>query len=415
MLRQIRSAFTSLFGKTTSTGTASAQQVTVIDPGVFSVDGEKAMKVSAVFSAVKIISEGIARLPLEAERYNAAAKCYVPDFTTPLFRALRLRPNNDLTAFELWRAAVQCMLLYGNAYIVPTRNALGDVISLTLLAPGTTTFDVYSRTYNVNDNVNGIFRIFRPEEVVHLRNVGLDGGYTGCSTVAMAGYALGILRLADKNSATTLTTGGRMRGLVTGEAQGLAASSEAQVVAIANRIENDINSGKTVVGVPSAMKYQPFTLSPADAKVLESKQMTIRDIARFFRVHPDLLYEGSNNTYKAAEVPNVMFLTQTLEPLLVQIEQELAVKLLPQNMLGKKRLRFDRERLYSTDLLTEASYNEKMLQTGMYTVNELRQKKGLPPVANGDVALVSANLKGLKEIINENSNGQKENGNTLDE
>ena len=102
-----------------------------------------------------------------------------------------------------------------------------------------------------------------------------------------------------------------MRGLVTGEAQGLATSSEAQVVAIANRIENDINGGKTVGGVPSAMKHQPFTLSPADAKVLESKQMTIRDIARFFRVHPDLLYEGSNNTYKAAEVPNVMFLTQT--------------------------------------------------------------------------------------------------------
>lgn len=415
MLRQIRSAFTSLFGKTTSTGNASAQQVTVIDPGVFSVDGEKAMKVSAVFSAVKIISEGIARLPLEVERYNAAARCYVPDFSTPLFRALRLRPNNDLTAFELWRAAVQCMLLYGNAYIVPTRNALGDVISLTLLAPGTTTFDVYSRTYNVNDNVNGIFRTFRPEEVVHLRNVGLDGGYTGCSTVAMAGYALGIIRLADKNSATTLTTGGRTRGFLSGETQGFGGASEAQLADVAKRVEGDINSGKTVVPVPSSMKYQTFTLSPADAKVLESKQMTIRDIARFFRVHPDLLYEGSNNTYKAAEVPNVMFLTQTLEPLLVQIEQELAVKLLPANMLGKKRLRFDRERLYSTDLLTEASYNEKMLQTGMYTVNELRQKKGLPPVANGDVALVSANLKGLKEIINENSNGQKEDGNTLDE
>lgn len=415
MLRQIRSAFTSLFGKTTSTGNASAQQVTVIDPGVFSVDGEKAMKVSAVFSAVKIISEGIARLPLEAERYNAAAKCYVPDFSTPLFRALRLRPNNDLTAFELWRAAVQCMLLYGNAYIVPTRNALGDVLSLTLLAPGTTTFDVYSRTYNVNDNVNGIFRTFRPEEVVHLRNVGLDGGYTGCSTVAMAGYALGILRLADKNSATTLTTGGRTRGFLSGETQGFGGASEAQLADVAKRVEGDINSGKTVVPVPSSMKYQTFTLSPADAKVLESKQMTIRDIARFFRVHPDLLYEGSNNTYKAAEVPNVMFLTQTLEPLLVQIEQELAVKLLPANMLGKKRLRFDRERLYSTDLLTEASYNEKMLQTGMYTVNELRQKKGLPPLANGDVALVSANLKGLKEIINENGNGQKEDGNTIGE
>lgn len=417
MLRQIRSAFTTLFSKTASNGNASAQQVTVIDPGVFSVDEEKAMKVSAVFSAVKLISEGIARLPLEAERYNAAAKCYVPDFSTPLFRALRLRPNSDLTAFELWRAAVQCMLLYGNAYIVPSRNEFGDVVSLTLLAPGTTTFDVYSRTYHVIDSINGIFRAFSPEEVVHLRNIGLDGGYSGCSTVAMAGYALGIIRLADKNSATTLTTGGRTRGFLSGETQGFGGASEAQLAEVANRVEKDINSDRTVVPVPSSMKYQTFTLSPADAKVLESKQMTIRDLARFFRVHPALLYEESNNTYKSAEVPNVMFLAQTLEPLLTQIEQELAVKLLPANMLEKKRLRFDRERLYTTDLLTEASYNEKMLQTGMYTVNELRQKKGLPPVPNGDVALVSANLKGLKEIVTENqeSNGQKENGNTLGE
>ena len=387
----------------------------MLDPGVFSVDGEKSMKVSAVFSAVKIISEGIARLPLEAERYNLSAKCYVPDHSTPLFRVLRLRPNADMTSFELWRAAIQCMLLYGNAYLVPSRDELGDVYSLTLLAPHTTTYDAHARVYAVNDSINGIFRTFRPNEVIHLRNIGIDGGHTGCSTIAMAGYALGVLRLADENTAKTLTSGGRMRGLLTGEAQGLATSSEVQVTAVAKRVEEDINSGKTVVGIPSAMKYLPFTLSPSDARVLESKQMTIRDIARFFRVHPDLLYEGSNNTYKAAEVPNVMFLTQTLEPLLVQIEQELAVKLLPMNMLGKKRLRFDRERLYSTDLLTEATYNEKMLQTGIYTVNELRQKKGLAPVANGDIPLVSANLKGLREIVIDNTenNGQKEDGNTL--
>ena len=136
-------------------------------------------------------------------------------------------------------------------------------------------------------------------------------------------------------------------------------------------------------------------------------------------MHPDLLYAGTNNTYKAAEVPNVMFLTQTLEPLLVQIEQELAVKLLPANMLGKKRLRFDRDALYSTDLLTEGTYNEKLLQTGLQTVNELRAKKGLPPVNGGDVPLVSANLRGLREVIaevepNKNNNNDTEEGSTLD-
>lgn len=271
MLRQIRSAFTSLFGKTTPTGNASAQQVTVIDPGVFSVDEKQSMTVSSVASAVKLISEGVARLPLEIERYNSAARCFVPDFSNPLYRCLSLRPNSTMTAFVLWRAAIQSVLLYGNAYIIPSRNDYGDVVSLTLLAPNTVTYDVYSRCYVVSDNINRIFKIFTADEIVHLQNISLDGGYTGCSTVAMAGYALGILRLADKNSATTLTTGGRTRGFLSGETQGFGGASEAQLADVAKRVEGDINSGKTVVPVPSSMKYQTFTLSPADAKVLESK------------------------------------------------------------------------------------------------------------------------------------------------
>lgn len=383
-------------------GPASGARLEVVDPRVYDIDPEEAMKIPAVFSAVKLISEGVARLPLEALRYNVAKECYIEDVTSPLFRVLRLRPNNDMTAYELWRSAVQCMLLHGNAYLLPTRDDYGELTSLVLLSPGTVTYDTHARIYTVRDYFNNVFRTFSQQELVHLRNVGVDGGRSGISTITMAAQALGILRLADKNSATTLTSGGRTRGFISGEGSGFGSASEAQLAQVASRIESDINAGKSAVPVPSSMKYQPFTLSPADARVQESKQMAIRDIARFFRVHPDLLYEGSNNTYKAAEVPNVMFLTQTLEPLLTQIEQELAVKLLPANMLGKKRLRFDRESLYSTDLVTEAAFFEKMLQTGIYTVNELRKKKGLPAVANGDTALVSANLKGLREIVNEN-------------
>jgi HK97 family phage portal protein len=252
------------------------------------------------------------------------------------------------------------------------------------------------------DVVNGISRTFRPEEIVHLRNVGLDGGYTGISTVQQMAQALGIIRLSDQNTASTLSNGGRMRGILSGSTTvGFGAASNQQLAEVSDIVEEHIRSGKTVMPVPSDMKFQPISLSPADAKVLESKQTTIRDVARFFRVHPDLLYEGSNNTYKAAEVPNVMFLTQTLEPLLVQIETELLTKLVPREQWGRRRIRFDREALYTTDLQTEALYYEKMLQTGVYTVNELRVKKGQAPVAGGDTPLVSANLKGLDVVLAE--------------
>lgn len=366
------------------------------------------MKVSSVYSAVKLISEGVARLALSAQRYNEARKCFVNDYDNSLYNALRVRPNAYMTSFELWRSTIQQVLLQGNAYLLPRRDMFGDVVALTLVSPGCAQHDIMRKTYIVADAVNHIYGTFTADEVVHIKNIGLDGGYTGLSTIQQAAQALGIVRLSDNNTATTLSSGGRMRGLLSGDAglDTFGAPTQLQLDDVSSQVEEHIRTGRTVIPVPAEMKFQPITLSPADAKVLESKQFTIRDIARYFRVHPDLLYEGSNNTYKAAEVPNVMFLTQTLEPLLVQIENELLVKLIPQPLWGKRRIRFDREALYTTDLQTEALYYEKMLQTGVYTVNELRVKKGQPPIPGGDIPLVSANLKGFNTIINESNNNK---------
>lgn len=374
-----------------------------VDLSVYDASVPAALKVSAVYSAVKLISEGVARLALSLQRYNDARKCFVNDYDNELYVTLRVMPNENMTSFEMWRSAVQQVLLQGNAYLLPSRGSYGTATGLTLLSPGSVYFDIVSKLYVVNDTVNGVVGTYKAHEVVHLKNVGIDGGYTGLSTIQLAAQAMGVIRLSDQNTATTLSNGGRMRGLLSGDTglKTFGAPTQQQLGDVSAQVEEHIRGGRTVIPVPPEMKFYPIALSPADAKVLESKQVTIRDIARFFRVHPDLIYEGSNNTYKAAEVPNVMFLTQTLEPLLVQIETELLVKLVPRALWGKRRVRFDREALYTTDLQTEAAYYEKMLQCGIYTVNELRCKKGQAPLPGGDTPLVSANLKGVQAIIDE--------------
>lgn len=396
----IRSLLSSIFGTYTPGGSASepVSPVTVIAPSA-----DSAMTISAVYSAAKLMGDGVARLALTAQRYNYSLGKYVPDYKDPLYTVLRLRPNAYMTSFDMWRAAVQQVLLCGNAYMLPTHDGMGYVDGLVLLTAGAVVHDVMNHLYRIQDPINGIVKTVRPEEIVHIRNIGIDGGYTGLSTVQLAARALGIIQLSDQNTATTLANGGRIRGILSGAAgpDSWGDVSTKQLEGVSARVESDIRAGKTVIPVPPDMKYQSITLSPADAKVLESKQMTIRDFARFCRIHPDLLYEGSNNTYKAAEVPNVMFLTQTLEPLLVQIETELLTKLVPRQFWGKRRIRFDREAMYTTDLLTESAYFEKMLQTGVYTVNELRAKKGQSPIEGGDKLLVSANLKAIDTILQE--------------
>ena len=374
-------------------------------PSFFTLSREAAMKISSVFSAVKLISEGIARLPIGVYRRNDAINQFVIDANDPLYNVLRWRPNADFSTFELWRNAIQQMLLHGNAYLLPMRRADDKVSDIILCSPGSVNYDVYARAYIINDPYNRIFNVYKSQDIIHLRNVSVDG-YSGESTIAMAARSLGIISLADNNVAENLSNGGRTRGFLSGNAgpQSLAGATERQLTSVGDRVEQDIRNGRAVIPIPEDMKYQPITLTPADAKVLESKEITTRDIARFFRVHPDLLYESSNNTYKAAEIPNVMFLTQTLEPMLVQIELELLTKLIPRQLWPRRTIRFDREAMYSTDLMTKAGYYEKMLSTGIYTVNELRVKEGKRPVEAGDTPLVSANLRELKDIINENSN-----------
>lgn len=414
-MMNFRGLLSAIFGAYTPTRSVDSSShgsgLTFIGPTL-----DDAADVSTVYSAAKLIGEGVARLPLTVQRYNYALGKFVRDYNNPLYDILRLCPNAYMTSFDMWRSAIQQVLLKGNAYMLPTRDIAGEVIELTLLSPNSVTFDTMAKVYRIQDTVHNIFRTVTSSEIVHFRNIGIDGGYTGLSTVQLAARALGILRLSDQNTATTLSNGGRMRGILSGAAgaETFGAASSKQLGGVSERIEDDIRSGRTVIPVPEDMKFQTITLSPADARVLESKQITIRDLARYFRVHPDLLYEGTNNTYKAAEVPNVMFLTQTLEPLLVQIERELLVKLVPRSLWGKRLITFDREVMYTTDLLTEADYFGKMLQTGVYTVNDLRAKKGQSPINGGDKLLVSANLRPLDAILQEAADVNKNNNNTED-
>lgn len=410
----LRSIITTLFGGGDAVPASSLRNIpTGLQFLSYDASMETAMKVSAVYRATKLISEGVARLALTLQRYNSARKCYVDFYNSPLFPVLRVQPNADMTSYDMWRCAIQQMLLEGNAYILPKKNYDGEVVSLTLISPNSVRYSAEKGEYYINDVATGINKTVTASEIIHLKNVSVDGGYTGVSTIQFAAQSLGILRLADNNTAKTLTNGGRIRGILTGSAPmpTMGDASTRQLRDVADTIEADIAEDRSLAVLPGDMKFQALTLSPADAKILESKQFTIRDIARYFGVHPDLLYEGSNNTYKAAEVPNVMFLTQTLEPLLTQIENELLVKLVPDYLWGKRRIRFDREAMYTTDLQTEALYYEKMLQTGIYTVNELRVKKGQAPVPGGDVALVSANLKGIDVILAENKNNIKNENN----
>lgn len=123
----------------------------------------------------------------------------------------------------------------------------------------------------------------------------------------------------------------------------------------------------------------------------------MREICRFFGVHPSFVFDDTSNNYKSAEMANVAFLSNTLNPLLRKIECELLRKLVAPSRYGKRTVQFDRRGLYACDLESRIKYQAQTIAAGLYTVNEWRKEENKAPVEGGDKPLVSANLKGIDE------------------
>jgi HK97 family phage portal protein len=364
---------------------------------------ELAMKIATVFRCIDITSKGIAQLPLRIEHDEGGYFQAINDDPFDLHYLLTRRPNSRLNAFDFKRAILVELLTQGNAYVLPRfgGNGYRELIHLT---PGSVLYDKYTNKYTVNDLTNNISGVFEADEIIHFKNLSLDGGYTGVSTLQYASRTMAISTNADLANVETFKSGGIVSGFVSGKGGtvGFGAIQEKQLQSVADDIEAQIASGKKIFNLPGEMSFNEISLSPADIELLSTKQFNVLDICRFFGVHPDKVFAQQSSNYKASEMSQVAFLTDTLQPILTLVEMELQVKLIPRELDSMYRINFDIEPLLQTDLLTHADYMTKTIASGVKDVNYWRKKSGQAPVENGNKVLVSANLKTLDGLVNEN-------------
>jgi HK97 family phage portal protein len=361
---------------------------------------ELAMKIAAVYRCVDVVSKGVAQLPLVVKRKVDDYFVIDNDDVFGLTYILQMRPNERLSAYDFKRSIMTQLLIgNGNAYVKPEWGAEG-YNRMILLSPGSCVYDVYSNTYVVSDPINQIHGTFDADEIIHLKNLSLDGGYTGVSTLQYASRTLAISANADSANVESFKTRGTLSGFVSGKNStlGFGAIQDTQLQGVADNIEKQLASGKKIFNLPGEMSFNQISLSPSDIQLLETKTFNVLDICRFFGVHPDKVFAQQSANYKASEMSQVSFLTDTLQPILTQIENELQIKLIPRELAMQYKIDFDIEPLLQTDLLTQADYINKTISSGVKTVNQWRKKFGQAPVEGGDKVLVSANLKALDAL-----------------
>lgn len=378
-------------------GAANAAFTTPRTGGVPLLPTGAALNIATVYRCVNLLADSVANLPVQYMRMKG--DIFVEDKSSRLHYLLNVQPCAYMSAVDFWRQVVQYLLLNGNAYIVPVYdyNTM-DVARLALIDPTGVMHDVVNDTYTINDVYAGISGVYREDEVIHIKNYSRDGK-TGLSTIGFARTTLDITSVGDAETLNRFANGGNVRGIISNDTsvRGFGEYQDNELEKTATNLDERFRNGERIVSLPGQVQFSPISLSSTDMQFLETRKFSVREICRFFGVHPSFVFDDTSNNYKSAEMANVAFLSNTLNPILRKIETELHRKLVAPSLCCKRRFQFDRRGLYACDLDSRIKYQAQTIAAGIYTVNEWRKEENKPAVEGGDTVLVSANLKGITE------------------
>ncbi len=333
------------------------------------------LSLSTVYSAVNLISDAIACLPITIKAHNKEGVTELDQH--PL---KDIFSNNLSTKYTLFKTILQSVLLKGNAYCYIERKG-GKVVGLRYLQPEDVQIYYRKETkelYYTCSYLGGTKRIM-PSDILHFLKYTVDG-VQGISVLSHARRSLNIANQTENTAETFFSSGCNLNGVI--KVHNNLSNEQKQDIATSWRTTfGGGNTSGGVVVVPSNMDYQPISVSGEDAQMLQSRQYNVADIARFFNISPVLLGDLSNAGYSTIEATNLQFLSYTLNPYIVMIEEELNRKLVSGENL---EINLDETAILRTDKAQQASYYSTLLSMGVMSINEVRKELGLNEVEGGD-------------------------------
>ncbi|MBK5008394.1 phage portal protein [Pseudomonas sp. S60] len=362
---------------------------------------DKAMRLSAVWACVRIISTSVAGLPLSIyRRLPDGGRETARDF--PLYDVVHNSPNEDMAAFHFWQAVVASMLLWGNAYCEIHRSG-GRVIALDFLMPSRVTPepDDDGRLRYFFQPRKGARREIAQTDMLHIPAFTLDGRM-GLSAIRYGADVFGSAMSAD-DAANTTFKNGMMPTVAFSVDKTLNPTQRAEFRDYVKTISGALNAGKSPV-LEQGVKPEMIGINPADAQLLESRGHSIEEICRWFGVPPWMVMktDKGSNWGTGLEQQQIAFLTYCIMTYTAPIEQCVNKRCLTAVDRIKHYSEFSLEAFLRADSAGRASYFSTMVQNALMTRNEARHKENMPSMPGGDILTVQSNLVPLDQLGKQN-------------
>jgi HK97 family phage portal protein len=349
------------------------------------VGTESASALPAVAAAIRLVAETVAMVPLLVYEGDPLERERARDSWQ--WQLLHDAPNEDQSAFDFFADVATSIESRGNAFIWKMRVLGGRVEALYVLDPALVTVtrnDANRKVFRVRQG--GQTRDYTEDTILHIRGwTTRPGADEGVSPITLHRERLGGILAAEefenrfyRNNATpsvAITVPGNLNEQRADEMR---------------EWWEEHHSGLRNAHRPAILKngatVEKLSLTLEDAQFIEGKSFSVADIARIFRVSPQILGASiGTNTSSPASVSEDFerFLKLDLAPRFRRIELSLKRD---RDLFGPGDLfpEFLADAVLRPDVKTRYEAYRLARQGGWLKPNEIREKENLPPAEGGD-------------------------------
>ena len=352
------------------------------------------------FTSLKILAEAVGKLPIHVRDKNHNI---VQNATE---RLLTVRPNEAMTPCMLFTYLEYCRNHYGNAYAYcDWSGATGELQSITALDPrcvriwvDDVSHEILQRYYYTYTTFTGNSYILASEDVVHVKNWHID------DQTRMLGIpvrdTLSEYLTAAKAGQDTQSNMYKNGMISSGVLNYVGDLSEEKKALLLENLKK-IGTKNKILPLPKDWELKTLNLSMVDAQFLEGRKLNSLQLAASLGVSPNQLNDYSKGSYANATAQSLAFLTNTLLYISRQYEDELTYKLLADaEIQAGMRIDIDTDAILQSTPDVLADILVKYVTGSIYTINEARDKAGLPPQEGGDKLMTMPGATTLeKEVI----------------
>lgn len=356
-----------------------------------SVTDDTVLGFSAVFAGIRIISEAIASLPLQVYERTTEGKVLASEH--PLYNLLHNSPNPNMTSFIFRETMMANTIRGGNSYAKIIRKGSQDVVELEFLDPAT-----------VEPKMNGKKLVYKvdgqdlsADKILHISGLGFDG-IKGKSLLDVARENIELALSAQKFGANYFKNGANLSGVIEHPAR---LSSEA-----ATRLRNSwnakysgINNSHSTAILEEGAKFTKIGSTPNESQFTETRKFMVTEMARLLLIPPHKLADLEKASFSNIEQQSIDFVVYCIRPWLVRWEQEMNRKLFKVAENGRYFVEFNLSGLLRGDSAARGEFYLKMLQNGVFSINDVRSLENMNAVAGGDEHFVQLNMIPLSKAV----------------